>query len=566
MATTGIVEFLDGTSEKHGGSHGGKGKKRQRKQLSSSSSFLDRFDSGSEDEKEGGKTRKRGTPEASNGDAPIGAENKLVVDAKRKISAEPAAAGLIGDGGDTNEGRDFDRREAQERVLKGGAAVAQIKGDRGKEDSAARKGGVKRKGLSGSPVKGLGGEGGGFRDEGLGEEAEEAEFVEDEEEGDGEEGSVGESEGEEESEEEGMSEGESGDDRGDEEEEEEDEEEEEEEEESDEGDSVEDGEEGEEGREGEEDDGEGEGGRGGAAGSAAPSPSFAKAFASIMTKNVAVTGSGKEGGALFLPRSSLPSCPLALLPSCPLALLPSCPLALLPSCPLALLPSCPLALLPSCPLLHSLSSPAPILAARKKLLEEGREAEGKETSKAKVVSAAERKQAKLMAREMAHVLPEPYLGPKEKALVKIATKGVVRLFNAVSKAQKVQKQASSKDAEKKTKAAFLTELRGSTAPGAGVGGVGGAAGKQGGKANPETATSAAAPAEQPTWSLLADSFQLGQSKLKGWDKGDEEPMAFDPEGIAIGELDDDDEGGGEEEDGDDDDMDEEEEEGSDEDE
>ncbi|GJP53839.1 hypothetical protein CLOM_g12967 [Closterium sp. NIES-68] len=502
MATTGIVEFLDGTSEKHGGSHGGKGKKRQRKQLSSSSSFLDRFDSGSEDEKEGGKTRKRGTPEASNGDAPIGAENKLVVDAKRKISAEPAAAGLIGDGGDTNEGRDFDRREAQERVLKGGAAVAQIKGDRGKEDSAARKGGVKRKGLSGSPVKGLGGEGGGFRDEGLGEEAEEAEFVEDEEEGDGEEGSVGESEGEEESEEEGMSEGESGDDRGDEEEEEEDEEEEEEEEESDEGDSVEDGEEGEEGREGEEDDGEGEGGRGGAAGSAAPSPSFAKAFASIMTKNVAVTGSGK----------------------------------------------------------------APILAARKKLLEEGREAEGKETSKAKVVSAAERKQAKLMAREMAHVLPEPYLGPKEKALVKIATKGVVRLFNAVSKAQKVQKQASSKDAEKKTKAAFLTELRGSTAPGAGVGGVGGAAGKQGGKANPETATSAAAPAEQPTWSLLADSFQLGQSKLKGWDKGDEEPMAFDPEGIAIGELDDDDEGGGEEEDGDDDDMDEEEEEGSDEDE
>ncbi|CAI6006786.1 unnamed protein product, partial [Closterium sp. NIES-65] len=123
-------------------------------------------------------------------------------------------------------------------------------------------------------------------------------------------------------------------------------------------------------------------------------------------------------------------------------------------------------------------------------------------------------------REMAHVLPEPFLGPKEKALVKIATKGVVRLFNAVSKAQKVQKQASTKDSDKKTKAAFLTELRGSTAT-PGIGGIGGAAAKQGGKAKPEAATSAAAAAEEPTWSLLADSFQLGQSNLKGWDKGDE---------------------------------------------
>ncbi|CAI5935234.1 unnamed protein product [Closterium sp. NIES-64] len=101
------------------------------------------------------------------------------------------------------------------------------------------------------------------------------------------------------------------------------------------------------------------------------------------------------------------------------------------------------------------------------------------------------------------------------------------------------------DADKKTKAAFLTELRGSTAT-PGIGGISGAAARQGGKTKPEAATSAAAAAEEPTWSLLADSFQLGQSNLKGWDKGDEAPMAFDPEGIAIGELDDDeDEGGGE---------------------
>ncbi|CAI5496211.1 unnamed protein product, partial [Closterium sp. Naga37s-1] len=206
---------------------------------------------------------------------------------------------------------------------------------------------------------------------------------------------------------------------------------------------------------------------------------------------------------------------------------------------------------------------APILAARKKLLEEGKAAAGE--AKAKAESVAERKQAKLMEREMAHVLPEPFLGPKEKALVKIATKGVVRLFNAVSKAQKVQKQASTKDADKKTKAAFLTELRGSTAT---IGAVGGAAARLGGKAKPEAVMSAAAAAaEEPTWSLLADSFQLGQSNLKGWDKGDEAPMAFDPEGIAIGELDDeDDDGGGEDDDDEEDavgDMEEEDEEDSD---
>jgi hypothetical protein len=62
-------------------------------------------------------------------------------------------------------------------------------------------------------------------------------------------------------------------------------------------------------------------------------------------------------------------------------------------------------------------------------------------------------------------LPLTYIDAKEKAFIKLATKGVVRLFNAVSKAQAVQAGAdissntAAKATWKQSKAVFAKELQ-----------------------------------------------------------------------------------------------------------
>jgi hypothetical protein len=66
--------------------------------------------------------------------------------------------------------------------------------------------------------------------------------------------------------------------------------------------------------------------------------------------------------------------------------------------------------------------------------------------------------------EKGHVKPGSYLDSHEKILIGVATKGVVKLFNAVNKAQHAQKglnPSRSKDAKvlkKRRKEAFLSEL------------------------------------------------------------------------------------------------------------
>ncbi|XP_038979424.1 uncharacterized protein LOC120109889 isoform X1 [Phoenix dactylifera] len=62
----------------------------------------------------------------------------------------------------------------------------------------------------------------------------------------------------------------------------------------------------------------------------------------------------------------------------------------------------------------------------------------------------EAKKEKHLAAEKGHVKPANFLGSKEKSLISIATKGVIKLFNAVSKAQNSQKglnPSKSKDAK-----------------------------------------------------------------------------------------------------------------------
>lgn len=83
----------------------------------------------------------------------------------------------------------------------------------------------------------------------------------------------------------------------------------------------------------------------------------------------------------------------------------------------------------------------------------------------------------------------------------MATRGVVQLFNAITKAQRAQKDAllSGVKQGSVSKAEFLTQLK-----------AGGAAGRA-------AASSAADP--KPTWEVLQDSFSglRGRSKMKDWD-------------------------------------------------
>ena len=68
---------------------------------------------------------------------------------------------------------------------------------------------------------------------------------------------------------------------------------------------------------------------------------------------------------------------------------------------------------------------------------------------------------------------DPTTDAREKTLQKVATRGVVRLFNAVAKAQKVREEAGvygAKKASKLNRASLFQQLRGSAKrPGDGVG-------------------------------------------------------------------------------------------------
>ncbi|KAL3689405.1 hypothetical protein R1sor_015714 [Riccia sorocarpa] len=150
----------------------------------------------------------------------------------------------------------------------------------------------------------------------------------------------------------------------------------------------------------------------------------------------------------------------------------------------------------------------PVLAERKQLLVKKLEEEENERKKKTDVKRKKREE-----KERGHVIPQTYTDAKEKALIKLATTGVVRLFNAVSKAQKVQADAdisSSRAAKatwKQSKQVFMSQLRaGSREEKVPIGG-------------PEMTE------EEPGWAALKDDFMLGSAKMKDWDKNPEDVAA-----------------------------------------
>eukprot|EP00249_Psilotum_nudum_P014929 c25074_g1_i1 orf=254-1021(+) len=158
----------------------------------------------------------------------------------------------------------------------------------------------------------------------------------------------------------------------------------------------------------------------------------------------------------------------------------------------------------------------PVLSMHKQLISKELDEAANEQ---KANSAAKRE--KQAIRERAHCMPVSHVDAKEKALIKLATKGVVKLFNAVSKAQRIQVDAKTSKASdanalmKQSKAVFLAELRGSVGTvlqnGATLNG------------NKEGTTE-----NRPSWSILQDNFMLGKSRLKDWDK--REDMEVDNKG------------------------------------
>ncbi|KAK9806858.1 hypothetical protein WJX72_005147 [[Myrmecia] bisecta] len=168
------------------------------------------------------------------------------------------------------------------------------------------------------------------------------------------------------------------------------------------------------------------------------------------------------------------------------------------------------------------SKVAPILAGSKSLAK--RKAEEEDAERVD----REAKRLRIEMKRRGHVaVPKKGENPqhdvREKGLVKLATRGVVRLFNAVAKAQKQQREAEAGGSKSKvpklSKASFLAELKGG-APSQQmpIGGPAAAAGKSK-KAAEQTAPHHTD--EQPAgWDVLREGFTglQGGQKMKDWDK------------------------------------------------
>ncbi|CAH9054821.1 unnamed protein product [Cuscuta epithymum] len=151
----------------------------------------------------------------------------------------------------------------------------------------------------------------------------------------------------------------------------------------------------------------------------------------------------------------------------------------------------------------------PVLSAHKKLVAEKL---AEEETEWKVKGDA--KKEKHLIGEKNHVKPANYLDIHEKFLIGIATKGVVKLFNAVNKAQHAQRglnPSRSKDEKiikKRKKDAFLSELgKTSSQSPASVFQKG------------ETSSVGSKGKDGPAWAPLRDNYMITTNpKLKDWDK------------------------------------------------
>lgn len=146
----------------------------------------------------------------------------------------------------------------------------------------------------------------------------------------------------------------------------------------------------------------------------------------------------------------------------------------------------------------------PIVLSRSKAYKKAKDAQKEETVKKQ--NLAQEKRIKV---NMGREIPQPLKKDFERNLVKIATRGVVQLFNAVEKRQKLRedmlKEAGGSERKREkaeasfSKGEFLDMLKG-------------------GYANTDTEPrKMTSEKEKPAWSVLKDNFMMGAT-MKDWDK------------------------------------------------
>ncbi|XP_048548666.1 RRP15-like protein [Triticum urartu] len=145
----------------------------------------------------------------------------------------------------------------------------------------------------------------------------------------------------------------------------------------------------------------------------------------------------------------------------------------------------------------------PILSADKKLVA-AKLAEEADEHKSK----GEARKEKRIAAQKGHKIPENAIDNKEKMLIKVATQGVVRLFNEVSKRQtrKGLNPSRSKDVKSLAKHSVPSNE-----------------GQQG-QGSSKFSKNIGKGEDEPGWAPLRDTYMLG-SKLKDWDKAQDSDVA-----------------------------------------
>ncbi|KAM0831903.1 hypothetical protein ACQ4PT_065234 [Festuca glaucescens] len=145
----------------------------------------------------------------------------------------------------------------------------------------------------------------------------------------------------------------------------------------------------------------------------------------------------------------------------------------------------------------------PILSAHKKLVA-AKLAEEADEHKSK----GDARKEKRIAAQKGHVIPANHVDNKEKMLIKVATQGVVRLFNEVSKRQ----------ARK-----GLNPSRSKALAKPGTHSVPSSQGQKG-QASSKFSKHIGKDEDEPGWAPLRDTYMLG-TKLKDWDKAQDSDVA-----------------------------------------
>eukprot|EP00884_Botryococcus_braunii_P003905 jgi/Botrbrau1/13515/Bobra.0347s0002.2 len=159
----------------------------------------------------------------------------------------------------------------------------------------------------------------------------------------------------------------------------------------------------------------------------------------------------------------------------------------------------------------------PILAASKSVLKRQRVEDEEQQAKRKA------KKLRMEMRKRGHVAvppkgENPEVDAREKALMRLATRGVVNLFNAIAVAQKQEEVAALQGAKpvqavKASKSAFLATLKGDSAATKGGGKVHVGPKEQAVRGEPSGVA-------ESSWAVVKEGFAglQGGRKLKDWDK------------------------------------------------